>query len=84
MKGSDSKVLAGRMVELDHNMKKDGVSRGLKERSEMDSLVDSGIQSTAEMGLKHSSSFCRSFDSCKCLCSGTKYEEGPGEISQKK
>ena len=70
------------MVELDHNMKKDAVSRGLKERAEMDSLVESGIQSTREMGLKHSSSFCRSFDSCKRLRSGAKHEEGPGEVSE--
>ena len=46
LRNSDTGALASRLVELEHNMKKDAVDRGLKERSDMNTLVESGIQST--------------------------------------
>ena len=39
------------MVELEHNMKKDAVNRGLKERSDMNTLVEAGIQSISWLGV---------------------------------
>lgn len=79
LRNSDSSVLASRMVELEHNMKKDAVNRGLKERSDMNTLVEAGIQSLRIIEVvKRSESLDRAVDSRERRFVRAQHEERPG------
>lgn len=81
LRSSDSSVLASRMVELEHNMKKDAVNRGLKERSDMNTLVEAGIQSLfLSESVKRSESLDRAVDPRERRVVRAQHEERPGSF----